>query len=290
MPAYQIFTDATADFSAEMVKDLPHIEVIPMQVDVGGCEYVYGPSGTITTGEFYRLQREGQFTSTSQINPSVYLSHFEPWLRQGKDILYLCFSSGMSGTFHSAGLCAEELREKYPERKLICIDTLCASAGEGFLVREAARQQAAGASIEELAQWVMENRLRVCHWFTVDTFEHLRRGGRVSPTAAAVGTVLQIKPLLHVDTQGSLQVKEKPRGRKKAIAAQLANMEMGWTPERGKLVVIGHGDDPDAAVQLWKAVTERFPTAEIHTADIGPVIGAHTGPGMLALIYWGNTR
>ena len=290
MTAYQIFTDATADLSANLMAGLPTVKIVPMQVEISGSIYTYGPDGNISVREFYQLQRSGGFAQTSQVNPSVYFECFEPCLRQGTDILYLCFSSGMSGTFEAARLCVEEMKQKYPERNIICLDTLCASVGEGFLVHEAARKQAEGLTIDELADWVMAHRLEVCHWFTVDTFDHLRHGGRVSSAAAAMGNVLQIKPLLHVDESGGLQVKGKPRGRKKAILTQLDKMEQGWTPEIGKLVVVGHGNDPDAADQLQRAVIERFPEAEIHVADIGPIIGAHTGPGMLALIYWGNNR
>ena len=139
MAEYRIFTDATADLSPELKEGLPPIEVIPMQVEIGGNEYTYGSPEGITAQEFYRLQREGNFASTSQINPTVYFQHFEPWLRQGTDILYLCFSSGLSGTYQSASLAIEELKAEYPERQIICIDTLGASVGEGFLVREAAR-------------------------------------------------------------------------------------------------------------------------------------------------------
>ena len=166
----------------------------------------------------------------------------------------------------------------------------CAAVGEAMLVREAARKQQEGLTIEELAAWVEENRLKICHWFTVDSFDHLKHGGRVSAAAAAVGTMLQIKPLLHVDEEGKLRVAEKPRGRKQAIRTQVAHMKEGWTPEMGKLVVIGHGDCPDDAEQLRQAVLKEFPDADIRVAYIGPVIGAHTGPGMLALIYWGTNR
>lgn len=196
----------------------------------------------------------------------------------------------MSGTFQSAQVCAEELREEYPDRQIVCLDTRCASAGEGFLVCEAAQRQAGGYTIEELSEWVIQHRLEVCHWFTVDVFDHLRRGGRVSAGTAVLGTALQIKPLLHVNQNGELAVVEKPRGRKQAIKAQLAKMEQGWLPEMGRTVVVGHGACPDGAQALQEAVQERFPEAKVLTADIGPIIGAHTGPGMLALIYWGNTR
>lgn len=206
---------------------MPSVKIIPMQVEIGGTEYTYAPDGTISVKEFYQLQRNGEFATTSQINPMVYFEYFKPCLHQGKDIVYLCFSSEMSSTIQSVNLCIEELKKEYPERKIVCIDTLCASVGEGFLVHEAAKKQADGLGIDELVDWVLEHRLKVCHWFTVDTFDHLRHGGRVSSAAAAVGTALHIKPMLHVDERGCLQVKEKPRGRKKAISAQLAKMEQG---------------------------------------------------------------
>lgn len=290
MDDYQIFTDATADLSGDFMKGLPPVEIIPMKVEIGGQEYTYGPFGNIAVKDFYALQREGNFAVTSQINPTVYNGYFEPCLAQGKDILYLCFSSGMSGTIQTAQMCIREVQNRYPQRKIICIDTLCASVGEGFLVREASRKQAEGFTLDALARWVEVYRLKVCHWFTVDVFEHLRHGGRVSAASAAMGTVLHIKPLLHVDEQGKLAVMEKPRGRKKAVNMQLKRMEQGWMPEMGKSVLIGHGDCPEDARKLHQAVSMRFPEAEIYVADIGPVIGAHTGPGMLALIYWGNTR
>lgn len=290
MANYQIFTDATADLSAAMLAGLPPVEIIPMRVEVGGKEYTYGPGGTITAEQFYDLQRDGAFATTSQINPSAFREVFAPCLAEGKDILYLCFSSGLSGSFQSAQLCIEELREEYPDCVIRCVDTLAASVGEGFLVREALYKQSEGLSLDELARWVEEHRLQVCHWFTVDTFEHLRHGGRVSGTAAAVGTMLQIKPLLHVDNEGHLQAMEKPRGRRKAIQSQVTKMEQGWTPQLGETVLIGHGDSPEAAEQLRQAILDRFPNAVIDVAPIGPIIGAHTGPGVLALFYWGTNR
>ena len=290
MAPYQIFTDATADCAPQWLRALPPVGIVPMRVEIGGRDYIYGPGGTISTEKFYALQRAGNYAVTSQISPGDYLRAFEPILRAGRDILYLCFSSGMSGTFQSASVCAEELSQKYPERKIICLDTLCASVGEEFLVCEAAGKQAEGYTLEELACWVNRHRLEVCHWFTVDVFDHLRRGGRVSAGTAVLGTALQIKPLLHVSTGGELAVAEKPRGRRQAIRAQLAQMERGWMPTMGRTVVVGHGACPEGAQMLQKAVQERFQAAEVLTAEIGPIIGAHTGPGMLALIYWGSTR
>ena len=287
---YKLFSDVTADVSEELMRGMPEVELVPMQVELGGENYIYGPGGDLTVEHFYAEQRAGKFASTSQINPMVYRECFEKTLKAGEDILYLCFSSGLSSTLQSANLCAQELREEYPERKLIVVDTLCAAVGEAMLVREAARKQQEGLTIEELAAWVEENRLKICHWFTVDSFDHLKHGGRVSAAAAAVGTMLQIKPLLHVDEEGKLRVAEKPRGRKQAIRTQIAHMKEGWLPDMGRLVVIGHGDCPEDAEQLRQAVLREFPDADIRTAYIGPIIGAHTGPGMLALIYWGTNR
>lgn len=290
MSTYQIFTDATADLNPAALTGLPSVQIIPMKVEIGGHSYTYGPHQDISVQEFYQMQRAGNFASTSQISPYTYFEYFEPCLRDGKDILYLCFTSGMSNTIQSAQICIEDLKGKYPDRTILCVDSLCASVGEGFLVLEAARKQAEGLSLRELATWVTEHRLQVCHWFTVDMFDHLKHGGRVSSAAAAVGTVLQIKPLLHVDNEGKLAVVEKPRGRKRAISTQISKMEQGWNPEIGKLVMIGHGDCPDGAKQLEEAILAHFPDAEIIAADIGPIIGAHTGPGMLAVIYWGSNR
>lgn len=290
MSSYQIFTDATADLSSGMMARLPSVEMIPMNVEIGGRIYTYGPQGDLSVQAFYQMQKTGNYATTSQINPDTYRSYFEPCLQSGKDILYLCFTSGMSGTIQSARLCLNELKEKYPDRTILCVDTRCASLGEGVLVQEAARRQAEGFSILELQNWVVEHRQQVCHWFTVDVFDHLKHGGRVSSAAAVVGTALQIKPLLHVDQEGKLAVAEKPRGRKQAIHVQLARMEWGWDPQISKTVAIGHGDCPDGARQLEESVRRQFPDAEIVKSDIGSIIGAHTGPGMLALIYWGVNR
>lgn len=288
--AYRIFTDATSDLTLELLKGLPKVEIIPMQVQINDQQYTYGPYGNLPVPVFYNLQRQGHFAATSQINPQTYHYYFNRALMQGMDVLYLGFSSGLSGCMQSANICAEELKEKYPDRKIICIDTLCAAVGEGFLVLEAAKRQAEGMGIDDLASWVMENRMNVCHWFTVDVFDHLKHGGRVGAASAAMGTMLGIKPMLHVDDDGKLAVMEKPRGQKKAMEAQLKRMDAGWLPGFGQRVIIGHGDDLDKAKLLQAEVAKKFPNAEIQLAYIGPVIGAHTGPGMLALIYWGNNR
>ena len=286
----QIITEATADLNDELLTGLPEVKIIPMHVQVNGKEYLFGPGGNITNEEFYTYLRAGQFATTSQINPETYREHFEKILKQGKDVLYLCFSSGMSRTIQSAQMAIAELREEYPDRTILCLDTLCAAVGEGLFVMEAARKQAQGMDIHKLYSWLESHRMNLCHWVTVDTFEHLKHGGRVSATSAAMGTLLGIKPLIHVDENGKLVAMGKPRGKKKALEALLSNMEKGWMPEISRQVIIGHGDSLDVAIALRDMVAERFPEAEIYIAPIGPIIGAHAGPGVMTVFFWGNNH
>ena len=287
---YQIITDATADLNAELLAGLPEVRIIPMNVQVNGREYLFGPGGNIDCDEFYAFLRNGQFASTSQINPATYREYFEPILQEGRDMLYLCFSSGLSRTVESARMAIAELQEAYPERTILCLDTLCAAVGEGLFVMEAARKQRQGMDIRSLYAWLEEHRLNLCHWVTVDTFDHLKHGGRVRATSAAVGTMLGIKPLIHVDENGKLVAVGKPRGKKKALEALVSNMEKGWLPEISRKVIIGHGDSLEVAQELRELVAARFPEAEIFIAPIGPVIGAHAGPGVMTVFFWGDNH
>ena len=288
--AYQIFTDATADPNESMVQGLPDVQIIPMEFAVGDKRFTYGSGDSISIHAFYSSLRDGEFAATSQINPNSYREAFEPWLQNGIDVIYLCFSSGLSGTIQAANMAMEELREEYPDCKIICLDTLGASVGEGLLVCGALKKQAEGLTFEDLCAWVLANRNKVCHWFTVDTFTHLKHGGRVSSTTAALGTVLNIKPLLHVDEEGTLKPVENHRGRVRAMQAQLEHLKAGWCPEIDKTIVVAHGDAPENAQLLKSMVSAAFPDANVHTADIGPIIGAHSGPGTMLLVYWGNNR
>jgi len=290
MADYRLISDVTADISESMMAGVPGVERLPMPVEIGGEEHLFGTEDGLTLERFYALLRSGQFATTAQIPPAAYMEAFEPILAGGEDVLYLCFTSGLSGSWESALSAQRELQERYPERKLICVDTLAASVGEGFLIREASRKKAGGMGIDELARWITDHRLNACHWFTVDGFTHLRHGGRVSSAVAAIGSVLNIKPLLRVDEEGRLGVVQKPRGLKAAMNALVSRMTEGWIPEMGRLVVIGHGDCPERARQLGERILAAFPDAEVHYACIGPVIGAHTGPDMLALVYWGSNR
>ena len=286
MKEYQIFTDATSDLN----EDLETVKIIPMNVEIGDKEYVYGPQGNISCSEFYGLQKQGKYASTSQINVLEYEKYFEEALKEGKDVLYISFSSGMSGTYQTACLCKNELEESYPDNRIICIDSLCAAVGEGLLIKEVDKKKREGMSMDELVDWVENNKMNLCHWFTVDNFDHLKHGGRVSAVAATLGNTLNIKPLLRVDEEGKLRVVKKIRGRHKAMAAQVECIVKTWSPEISKSVVIGHGDDLKAAEELKEYVENKLPDAEIYISDIGPIIGAHTGPGVMVLAFWGNGR
>ena len=265
---YQIITDATADLNAELMQE-SGLEMLPMDVEIEGKRYSYAPvGGDLGEAEFYRALQAGKRASTSQINPLVYESCFERFLKAGM----------------------EELRERYPERKLICVDSLCASAGEGLLARRAAKMQREGHSLEETAAWLEENRLHVCHWFTVDDLQHLRRGGRISAATAIVGTALQVKPILRVDETGHLENVDKVRGRRRALSALVERFDETWAPELDGTVMLGHGACLEDAEFVAGQLRERHPGIEIDIVYMGPIIGAHTGPGTVALLYWGSKR
>ena len=218
MNNYKIFTEVTADLTQEMVNDL-HIDVIPMEISFGGEEnYLHYPDAReISLADFYRRLKAGEDITTAQVKYADYIEIFEPLLQQGYDILYVCFSSGLSGTYNTALLAREDLQAKYPEAKIMIVDSLAASLGEGLLAYYAAANRENGMSIEDNYQWLMEHRNNLAHWFTVDDLYHLKRGGRCSALAAFMGTVLSIKPLLHVDDEGHLVPVEKIRSNKKVM-------------------------------------------------------------------------
>ncbi len=287
---YQIVTDATCDLNQDFLEDYDPVLILPMNVMIGEDAYVYGGGGNLTVDHFYQEQRNGKFCSTSQITPMYYREAFEKILDSGMDLIYLGFSSGLSNSYNNAKICLEGLREKYPDRKIYILDTLDASTGLGLLVMEAVRKKAAGMTVDEMAEWAERVKLHVAHWFTVDNFVHLRHGGRVSSAAAAVGTVLNIKPMLRIDEEGKLEVIEKPRGNKKAMQAQIARFRQSFDPEESKLVLIGNGDNLSHAEELKALVLSEHPEAEVHITSIGPVIGSHTGPGMCSLCHFGKIR
>ncbi|MPL98597.1 Protein DegV [bioreactor metagenome] len=279
--SYQIITDATAD----MDWSLWDVCVIPMEVRLNNLTYVHGPNGTIGIPDFYKAQQAGAETGTSQISPYEFNRVFEKYLSQGMDILYLGFSSGMSGTFQNSCLTVDELMKQYPERRIICVDTLAASVMEGYLVYEAARKKAEGIALEDLADWVKALRKQAYCRFVVDDLNTLKRGGRISSANAFVGTTLQIKPILKINEKGCLQMIDKKRGRKKSINDLLNYYHTNSMKSIGGVVVIGHGNCLEDAETLRDAIQEQYPNTKVIVTHVGPVIGAHTGAGMLSIAF-----
>lgn len=287
---YRIITDANTDLTPALVQELD-IDVIPMEFIICGKSLMNYPDGReMDAHSFYELVRGGETCTTALVNTARFVDIFEPYLKEGKDLLFLCFSSGLSGTYNNAMIAAQELREIYPDRKLLVTDTRAASMGEGLLVYHAALKKRDGLSIEELDRWVEEKRDHICHWFTVDDLNHLKRGGRVSPAAALFGTMLGIKPVLHVDDEGHLIPVEKVRGRKASLDALVKHMEATVENPGSQIIFISHGDCPEDADYIANLVREKFQPKEIVISTIGPVIGAHAGPGTVALFYVGKHK
>ena len=286
--SYQIITDATADLTPELLAGFD-LKVIPMPVTLDGKTFHhYNDFREMPAKDFYDAVRAGKDASTAQINLLTYLRAFIPTLRAGKDLVYFCFSSGLSGTIQSANIVLAELREKFPERKILCIDTVCASLGQGFLLYHALLRQREGMSLDELVAWAERDKRRASHWFTVEDLNHLHKGGRLSKTAAVAGTMLQIKPILTVDAAGGLKVANKARGTAKAYQFIVNHMKETAVHPAEQTVFIGHTDNPEGAEKL-KSMVEGL-VRQVVIQPIGPVIGAHTGAGMVALVYWGGER
>lgn len=288
MQNYTLITDSTCDLSKEMLANLGVLVAQGGFVLEDGTEHT---NETINNADFYKYLREGGSAKTSAINSAVYAEMFREELNKGNDIVHLSFSSGLSATYNCARLAAEELSEEFPERKIYVVDTLGASLGQGLLVYLCAKKKAEGATAEELYEYAEQKKLRMVHRFTVNDLYFLKRGGRVSATTAFVGSLLNIKPMLHVDAEGKLAVVSKARGRKAAIEAMVDRMAATAgeiTPDSP--VFICHGDCLDEANAMAEAVKERFGVKEVFVEYLGPFIGAHAGPDTLALFFEGNER
>jgi DegV family protein with EDD domain len=290
MDSYVIITDSSCDLPMTIVKKRG-LNALPLSVLVKGNEYKNClDEREITNKKFYALLREGETVSTSAVNANAFENAMEAELQQGKDVLVLAFSSGLSNTYNAAEIAANELRERYPERKILVSDTLSASMGQGLLVELVFRQQDAGASIEEAYAYAEDIKLRVAHWFTVDDLKHLQRGGRISHTAALLGTMLHVKPVLHVDNEGHLISVSKARGRRASLNELIKRMEESVIDPVDSPVFISHGDSKEDAQYLANKIKERLGTKEIVISYIGPVIGAHSGPGTIALFFVAKQR
>ena len=290
MRDFVIMTDSCCDMTAQMAEEL-ELKVLPLSLLMGQDTYRNWLDGReIGFHDFYERIRAGATATTSAISVGDFEEAMRPILQEGRDILYLAFSSGLSTTCHSAVMAANELQEKYPERKIYVVDTLSASLGEGLLVWYACKKRDEGLSLEALRDWVTEMRFHLCHWFTVDDLMYLKRGGRISATTAIVGTMLGIKPVLHMDDEGHLISMSKARGRKASIEALAAKMgELGKDYDNST-VFICHGDCIDDARYLEKIVREKYGAKNVVIGYTGAVIGSHSGPGTLALFFLGKNR
>lgn len=290
MDKFCIVTESTADLTPELI-DRFKITVIPMRFSFGDKEYYNYPNNReLSSEDFYQKLREGHVSTTTAINMSQFEEAFLPILERGEDILYLGFSSGLSSTYGTAVVVSEQLKEQYPLRKIVVIDTLAASMGEGLLACLAAIQKQNGACLTEVADWVRAHILKLCHWFTVDDLMYLYRGGRVNALAAHVGTAFGIKPILHVDNEGHLIPAAKVRGRKQSIEALADKIGELGTDVSEQIIFIGHAEAADAAQMLADMINSRFSPKEIQIASIGPVVGSHTGPGLVSVYFMGTSR
>ena len=285
--SYQIITDSGCDLSLEMYEKLG-VAVVPLCLNFRGEERRDLSEKCIK--ELYDAMRGGETASTAAINPREWEVEIEKVLAAGEDALVLAFSSGLSTTYQSAVIAANELMEKYPGRTVKVVDTLCASRGEGMFVWYACQKRDSGMPLEELYRWCEDNKLHLCHWFTVDDLVYLKRGGRVSAATALLGSMLQIKPVLHVDNEGHLISVSKVRGRKASIEALAKQLGETGLPGQNDTVFICHGDCLEDAKYLEKLVKEKYGVKEVLTYYTGAVIGAHSGPGTLALFYMGEHR
>lgn len=287
MSDYIITVNSTVDAPKEWLKER-NVPVIPLKYTIDGK--TYEDMDGLSAKEFFAKLREGHMAVTSQVNPEEAKQALEPFLKEGKDVLHLAFSSGLSGTCNSMKIAAEELKEKYPDRKIIVVDTLCACLGEALLLYYVLKLQKEGKTIEEAAAWAEENKLHVCHNVTVDDLHHLQRGGRVSKATAVLGTMVQIKPMIHMDNNGCLQVIAKERGRKKSlnkIVEMAIERARGWDNE---IIMITHGDCIKDAEYVAGLVREKMGIDNILINNIGTVIGSHTGPGVVAVFNMGEYR
>lgn len=290
---YEIVTDSCCNLIEEMIDDFG-LHILPLSFMVEGEPEVYQSylKGRKTDlQQFYAMMREGKVFKTSLPNLAEAEQLFRSILDEGRDILYLGFSSGLSGTYQAIEVLLSQIAPDYPDRKLLCVDTLAASGGQGLLVWYAVQHAREGWSIEQVRDWVEQNKLHLAHWFTVDDLMFLFRGGRVSKTAAWAGTLLNIKPVLHVDDEGHLIPMEKVRGRKKSLNALVDHMaKSGNQPISEQMVFITHGDCIEDANYVADLVKERFGVRDVIINYVDPVIGAHSGPGTMALFFLADKR
>ena len=290
MGDFVVFTDSTTDLPVGYAKEL-ELEIINFTYTIDGKEYSnHLDHRELSTQEFYVLLKEGKIATTSLITADRFVKTFEPFIKGGKDILYLCFSSGASGSYSQAVVAADELAETYPGSKLIVIDSLCASMGQGLLAHYAVTEKRKGRTIGEVADYIRKLVPSLAHWVTVDDLVHLKRGGRVSGATAIVGSLLGIKPIIHLDDEGRLIPVDKVRGRQKSLEYLAEKMRETIVEPKNQIVFISHGNSPEDAAKLADLIKKKIGTETFIINDIGPVIGAHSGPGTIALFFIASKR
>ena len=287
MHNFMILSDSAHDLPKSLLGQLG-VESVPLSVEYD--ENTVFVDGSMDPHEFYNGIRSGKMPKTAAVNPEQWREKMEPALKNDRDVLVLAFSSTLSATYQSAVIAAEELGEKYPQRTIRVVDTLSASVGHGLLVWNAAKRREAGESLEEVYRWIMENRLHVCHWVTVNDLMHLKRGGRVSAATAVVGTMLQIKPVIVVNDDGRLDTVAKARGRKSAISTLVQKLEETGIPGANETVFLGHGDCPEEAEALAEQLKGKCGVKNVVITHVGNVIGSHTGPDVLVIAFLGKQR
>lgn len=286
---YWIVTDSAIDMPKSWIDQQENLRILNLSYILDGVSYISdGTDESIKA--IYNAMREGKMLKTSQVTPEMWEECFRELLSAGHDVLTIAFSSGLSGTCSAAFTAAEDVRADYPDRKLLVIDSLQASAGEGLMVHYALENRANGMSIEENAAWISENVQNFIAWFTVNDLMHLHRGGRVSAASAIVGSLIRIKPIMRVDDEGKLSVYEKAAGRKRSIRILAEKIIADIVNPEGQTIHISHGDCEDEAQSLAEMIKEALPVADVRISFVGSVIGAHTGPGVIAIFCMGNGR
>lgn len=286
-----ILTDSCCDLTSTYVEDHQvYLDIIGMPVNLNGFEYFDDLGKTLSHQEFYRSLRSGIIPATSQINQFRFVEKFEAHYQQGHEVIYLGFSSGMSGTFNNALLAKEYVLEKHPDAKISVVDTLSASIGQGVLVMAAVEMLKNGASSEAIIQWVESHKMNSNHWFAVDDLHYLKKGGRISAVTATVGSALNVKPILTVDTQGKLTTYSNIRGRKKSIRYLYDRFKSNISDTVPEIVLIGHGNAPEDAELLKEHVLEEYAPKVLLVSELSATIASHVGPNMLAIAFIGSER
>lgn len=289
MNNFKILTDSACDLPFEVLEQ-HDVDVIGLIVNYNGKEYVEDNWKSVDMNSYYTSLKEGATPTTSQITPNRFYDYFKPYLEKGMDLLYVGFSSSLSGTFSAANVAKEMLQEEFPDRALILVDSMCASAGFGLLVLKAAELKKEGRTPTEIADELNRIKYHVNHIFTVDDLNHLKRGGRISGFSATMGTMLSIKPLLYMSKEGKLLNIDKIKGRKKSIHALADYLEKGSLEDLTKTVLIAHGNCEEDAALLKNLILEKNLAEEVTVVPLGMVIGAHTGANVINMVFFGKDR